>query len=172
MKNPWKRKIIICKCRLCSNRDKRVNHIISKSSKLVQKDFQTRYNWVGKVIHWELCKRSKFDHTDKLYMTFITKGFWTIVFIFIVISTIFHPICPPAFFRCMSNSETYMELWPTSFIESMVVTCSDSISHDQVQVLSIPILLLACSQDWTCNLQMIVSLEVRLSNHYRMITVS
>ena len=29
----------------------------------------------------------------------------------------------------------------------------------RVQVLNIPVLLLACSQDWTCNLQMIVSLE-------------
>ena len=39
------------------------------------------------------------------------------------------------------------------------VTCSDSVSYNQVQVLSIPVLLLACNQDWTCNLQMIVSLE-------------
>ena len=38
------------------------------------------------------------------------------------------------------------------------VTCSDSVSHNRVQVLSIPVLLLACSEDWTCNLQMIVSL--------------
>ena len=52
-----------------------------------------------------------------------------------------------------------MELRTTSFIESMGVACSDSISHNWVQVLSIPVLLLACSQDWTCNLQMIVSLE-------------
>ena len=52
-----------------------------------------------------------------------------------------------------------MELQTTSFIESMEVACSDSISHNRVQVLSIPVLLLACSQDWTCNLQMIVSLE-------------
>ena len=41
----------------------------------------------------------------------------------------------------------------------MGVVCSDSFSHNWVQVLSIPVLLLACSQDWTCNLQMIVSLE-------------
>ena len=41
----------------------------------------------------------------------------------------------------------------------MGVACSDSISHNWVQVLSIPVLLLACSQDWACNLQMIVSLE-------------
>ena len=38
------------------------------------------------------------------------KVFQTIVFIFIVISTIFWLICPPAFFRCLSNSETFTEL--------------------------------------------------------------
>ena len=41
----------------------------------------------------------------------------------------------------------------------MGVACSDSVSHNRVQVLSIPVLLLASSQDWNCNLQMIVSLE-------------
>ena len=40
---------------------------------------------------------------------FIVKGFRTIVFIFIVISTTFRPICPLAFFRCLSNSGTYTE---------------------------------------------------------------
>ena len=34
-------------------------------------------------------------------MIIIIKGFWTIVFIFIVISTMFQPIYPPAFFRCL-----------------------------------------------------------------------
>ena len=48
----------------------------------------------------------------------------------------------------------------------MGVTCSDSICHNQVQVLSIPVLLLACSKDWTCNLQMIVSLEAQGTNAY------
>ena len=43
--------------------------------------------------------------------------------------------------------------------ESTGVACSDSSSHNRVQVLSIPVLLLACSRDWTCNLKMIVSLE-------------
>ena len=46
-----------------------------------------------------------------------------------------------------------------SFIESTVVACSDSVCHNRVQVLSIPVLLLACSQDWTWDHQMIVSLE-------------
>ena len=90
-------------------------------------------------------------------MIFIIKDFRTIVFIFIVISRTFWSICPPAFFRCLSNSGTFTELRTTSFIESTGVTCSDSVSHNRVQVLSIPVLLLACSQDWTSNLQMIVS---------------
>ena len=77
---------------------------------------------------------------------FIIKGFRTIVFIFIVISTTFRPICPPAFFRCLSNSENFAELRTMSFIESTGVACSDSVSHNRVQV-SISVLLLACSQD-------------------------
>ena len=80
-------------------------------------------------------------------MVFIIKGFRSTVFIFIVISTTFWPIYPPAFFRCLSNSGTYTELRTTSFIESMEVTRYDSVSHNRVQVLSILVLLLACSQD-------------------------
>ena len=48
----------------------------------------------------------------------------------------------------------------------MGVACSDSVNHNQVQVLRIPVLLLAYSQDWTCNLQMIVSLEALGTNAY------
>ena len=91
-------------------------------------------------------------------MIFIIKGFRTITFILIVFSIAFRKIYPPDFFRCLSNSETFMELRTTSFTEFMRVVCSDSVSHNRVQGLSIPVLLLACSQDWTCNLQMIVSL--------------
>ena len=92
-------------------------------------------------------------------MIFIIKGFQTIVSIFIAISTKFRPICPSAFFRGLSNSGTYTELRTTSFTESTGVACSDSVSHNREQVLSIPVLLLACSQDWTYNLQTIASLE-------------
>ena len=86
---------------------------------------------------------------DEAWWFLSLRDFRTIVFIFIVIST-FWPICPPAFFRCLLNSGTFTELLTTSFIES---------GHNWVQALSIPVLLLVCSQDWTCNLQMIVSLE-------------
>ena len=55
------------KCRLCGDRDDTINHI-SEWSKLVQKEYKTRHDWVGKVIHWEMCKKFKFHHTNKWYM--------------------------------------------------------------------------------------------------------
>ena len=61
-------------------------------------------------------------------MIFIIEGFRSIVFIFIVISTTFQPICPLAFFRCLSSSRTCTELRTTSFIEPTGVACSDSVS--------------------------------------------
>ena len=76
---------------------------------------------------------------DKFFFLFIIKVFRTIVFIFIVISTMFRPICPPAFFRCLSNSGTFTELRTMSFIETTGVACSYSVCHNHVQVLSIPV---------------------------------
>ena len=61
---------------------------------------------------------------------------------------------------CLLNSVT------TSFIKYTEVACSDSVNHNQVQVLSIPVLLLTCCQNWGCNLQMIVSLEAQGTNAY------
>ena len=50
---------------------------MSKCSKLTQKDYNTRHDWVGKVIHWELSKKSKFNHTSKWYVqTRIRPGKW------------------------------------------------------------------------------------------------
>ena len=111
----------------------------------------------GGIKYHFLSQLSKFLRWS--WLIFIIKGCRTIVFIFIVVSTTFRPICPLAFFRCLLKSGTFTELRTTSFIETPGVACSDSVCHNRVQVLSIPVLLLACSQDWTCNLQMIVSLE-------------
>ena len=56
------------KCRLCGDRDETINHIISECSKLAQREYKARHDWVGKVIHWEMCKKFKFYHTNKWYM--------------------------------------------------------------------------------------------------------
>ena len=54
------------KCWLCGDRD--VTWYISDCSTLAQKQYMTRYDWVGKVIHWVMCKTLKFDHINKWYM--------------------------------------------------------------------------------------------------------
>ena len=56
------------KCRLCGDRDETINYIISKCSKLPQKEYKARHDWVSKVIHWEMWKKFKFDHANKWYL--------------------------------------------------------------------------------------------------------
>ena len=56
------------KCRLCGDRDETINHIIREWSKLAQKEYKARHDWVGKVIHWEMCKKFKFHRANKWYM--------------------------------------------------------------------------------------------------------
>ena len=53
------------KYELHSDRDEMVNHIINECSKLAQKEYKTRHDWVGKGIKQELCKILKFDSTTK-----------------------------------------------------------------------------------------------------------
>ena len=42
--------------------------ITSECGKLAQKEYKPWHDWVGKVIHWEMCKKFKFDHANKWYM--------------------------------------------------------------------------------------------------------
>ena len=56
------------KYRFCADREETIHHIISKCSNLAQKENKKKHNWVGKVIHWERCKKFKFDHTNKWYI--------------------------------------------------------------------------------------------------------
>ena len=74
------------RCRWCGDRDETINHIISEYSKLAQREYKTRHDWVGKVIHKELCKKFKFDHTNNWHIynsksvleneTQTALGFW------------------------------------------------------------------------------------------------
>ena len=106
-------------------------------SPLVKWANTTRERWVTAdftriQLYWMLSPKNTWVNQN----FFIIKVFRTIVFIFII-STTFRPICPPAFFRCLSNSGTFTELRTTSFIETTGVACSDFVCHDRVQVLSI-----------------------------------
>ena len=45
-----------------------INDKIRKCSELAQKEYKATHDWVGKVIHGELCKKVRFDNTNKCYM--------------------------------------------------------------------------------------------------------
>ena len=66
--NHVKARIDKTQLRLCGERDETIHHIISECSKLAQKEYNARHDWVGQVIHWEMCKTFKFDHANKWYM--------------------------------------------------------------------------------------------------------
>ena len=56
------------RCVLWRDRDETINHIKNESSKSAQKYYNTWPDWIGKVIHWELWKKFKFDHGNKWYI--------------------------------------------------------------------------------------------------------
>ena len=53
------------KCWLRGDREETINRIIIKCRKLAQKAYKTRHTWVGKLIHYELCKKLKFDQDER-----------------------------------------------------------------------------------------------------------
>ena len=57
------------KCRLCGNRDETINHIISKCSKLTQKEYKARHDWVSKVIHWKGARNLKLTMPTNIICT-------------------------------------------------------------------------------------------------------
>ena len=64
------------KCRLCGDRDETISYIISECCKLAQMEYKAIHDWVGNVIHWEMCRKFQFDHTNKWYMHNLAPGKW------------------------------------------------------------------------------------------------
>ena len=54
--------------RLYGDKDETINYIISECSKQAQRDYKTRDVLKRKVIHRELSKKLRFDHTIKWYI--------------------------------------------------------------------------------------------------------
>ena len=53
-----------CPCMLSGDIDEQVHYIIQQTG--TQKEYKSMNDWVGRVIHWKLCKRLKCDHTKKI----------------------------------------------------------------------------------------------------------
>ena len=52
---------------MCRKVDKSIDHTISACSKLVQKEYKTRHNNMGKIVHWKLSIKCNFEARDKWY---------------------------------------------------------------------------------------------------------
>ena len=59
--NPIKAKIdriqAESKCRLCGKVDETVRHIVHECPMLTQREYERRHDWVGRKIHWEVCRK-------------------------------------------------------------------------------------------------------------------
>ena len=54
-------------CRMCSQRGETVQHIISESNKLAQREYQIRHDTVAKLVHWKLCEKHNLERKEKWY---------------------------------------------------------------------------------------------------------
>ena len=55
-------------CRLCGEREETISHFVAECTKLAQKQYRHwRHDRVALVIHWTLCKRFRFPHSDQWY---------------------------------------------------------------------------------------------------------
>ena len=54
-------------CRLCGKKGKSLQHIKIGCEKLAQKEYKRRHDNVAKKVHWDICKKSRLEHSEKWY---------------------------------------------------------------------------------------------------------
>ena len=55
------------KCRMCTKAEESINHVLSKCSNLVQREYKRRHDWFGTKIHWEICRKYDIEVKEKWY---------------------------------------------------------------------------------------------------------
>ena len=41
-----------------------MNHLISECSKMAQREYKRRHDWVGRRVHWDVCKKYGIEVND------------------------------------------------------------------------------------------------------------
>ena len=54
-------------CRMCGKADESINHLLSECSKMAQKEYKRRHDWIGRKVHWEVCRKYGIDTKDRWY---------------------------------------------------------------------------------------------------------
>ena len=52
---------------MCGKAEKSVNHLLSECSKLAQKEYKRRHDWLGTKIHWKICRKYGTEVKEKWY---------------------------------------------------------------------------------------------------------
>ena len=55
------------KCRMCGKVDETINHLLCECSKMAQREYKRRHDWLGKRVHWEVCRKLGFETKEKWY---------------------------------------------------------------------------------------------------------
>ena len=50
---------------MCGERGETVNHLVSECSKLAQREYKRRHDWVGRRVHWEVYRMYGKEVKDK-----------------------------------------------------------------------------------------------------------
>ena len=61
------------KCRMCSRDDETITHIVSECPKPAQREYKRRHDWVGRRIHWKICRANGIYVKPKWYMSINQK---------------------------------------------------------------------------------------------------
>ena len=64
-------------CRMCKRADDTINHIVSEYSKHTQREYKRRHAWIGRRIHWEICRANGIHVKSKLYEKDSCKILWS-----------------------------------------------------------------------------------------------
>ena len=55
-------------CRMCDETGETVNYIVSKCSKLTQREYKRRHDNVARMVHWKLCEKFNPKMSEKGYL--------------------------------------------------------------------------------------------------------
>ena len=62
-----KQELIIRNSKLCEERDETCNSIVNEFNSPVQMEYKTNYDWMVKIIHWDLSRKLNSTHSTKFY---------------------------------------------------------------------------------------------------------
>ena len=54
-------------CRVYRKEDESIDHVVSRCSKLVQKEYKRRHDNLGEIVHWKFARKCNFEAGDKWY---------------------------------------------------------------------------------------------------------